>query len=200
MNLIVRYGSAKHVSDNSLLSILEFLEKGTGIEVHTSILAQSQILLDYEPKMQDWGVLPLSPLGWIISDIQCSALSNVSFCSIRILIMNYWACKLIYVSIIFIAFCVGLSDNKPTKYLISIETGVPGRWVIFEWVHCPPVRRQFHWYLLPAPTKCKYWLISINRTKKYVSKLISIFVFILITSFTVLVKLLRNKLDFSHTF
>lgn len=146
------------------------------------------------------GVLPLSPLGWIISDIQCSALSNVSFCSIRILIMNYWACKLIYVSIIFIAFCVGLSDNKPTKYLISIETGVPGRWVIFEWVHCPPVRRQFHWYLLPAPTKCKYWLISINRTKKYVSKLISIFVFILITSFTVLVKLLRNKLDFSHTF
>lgn len=39
MNLIVRYGSAKHVSDNSLFSILEFLEKGTGIEVHTSILA-----------------------------------------------------------------------------------------------------------------------------------------------------------------
>lgn len=69
------------------------------------------------------GVLPLSPLGWIISDIQCSALSNVSFISIRILIMNYWACKLIYVSIIFIAFCVELSDNKPTKYLISIETG-----------------------------------------------------------------------------
>lgn len=45
--------SAKQVSDNSLLSILEFLEKGTGIEVHTSILAQNQIRLDYEPKMQD---------------------------------------------------------------------------------------------------------------------------------------------------
>lgn len=70
MNLIVRYGSAKQVSDNSLLSILEFLEKGTGIEVYTSILAQNQILLDYEPKMQDWGVLPLSPLGWIISDMR----------------------------------------------------------------------------------------------------------------------------------
>lgn len=53
MNLILRYGSAKHVSDNSLFSILEFLEKGTGIEVYTSILAQNQILLDYEPKMQD---------------------------------------------------------------------------------------------------------------------------------------------------